>query len=320
MRNFNHLWLFTGLWFLACDGQVAVEERAQGGSPSTTAGGAATVASASTGGGGIALAGGSATLTLDVSPSAPNYDRSCIEAALAASATSATGNGGAPTINDADAGMAAAGSPSANVSAADLGLGTGDLTVLVLFDKSGSMSSGWDERSKWQVANDSLMNALRPVLDLITIGTIFFPIPGDCNVAPLDSGLQIDFMAGRDFRSLWEQTADSRGPGGMTPLALAMQIADMAIEKACRLGLLERRFRVVIVTDGEPNCGVDVTTLPRLPAEWNRLGVETRVMGLPGSQGALDLMDQIAAAGGSGKCISLGTPQQMNDQMQAALM
>jgi len=41
---------------------------------------------------------------------------------------------------------------------------------------------------------------------------------------------------------------------------------------------------------------------------------------LPGSQGALDLMDQIAAAGGSGKCISLGTPQQMADQMQAALM
>jgi hypothetical protein len=192
--------------------------------------------------------------------------------------------------------------------------------VLVIFDKSGSMSSGWDERSKWQVANDSLMNALEPVLDLITIGTIFFPQPSGCDVAALDSGLQINFMAGRAFRNLWTETADTRGPGGNTPLHLAMQLADIAIENACRVGLLERRFRVVIVTDGEPNCGVDVTQLPLLPAEWNRLGVETRVMGLPGSQGALDLMDQIAAAGGSGKCISLGTPQQMADQMQAALM
>jgi hypothetical protein len=170
------------------------------------------------------------------------------------------------------------------------------------------------------VANDSLMSALEPVLDLVTIGTIFFPQSNGCDVAALDSGLQINFMAGREFRSLWKETATSRGPDGMTPLALALQIADMAIEKGCRLGLLERRFRVVIVTDGEPNCGVDVTRLPDLPAEWRRLGIETRVMGLPGSQGALDLMDQIAAAGGSGKCVSLGSPQQMQNEMQAALL
>jgi hypothetical protein len=31
--------------------------------------------------------------------------------------------------------------------------------------------------------------------------------------------------------------------------------------------LLEQRFRVVIMTDGEPNYGIDVTTLPLLPAE-----------------------------------------------------
>jgi Mg-chelatase subunit ChlD len=106
----------------------------------------------------------------------------------------------------------------------------------------------------------------------------------------------------------------------MTPLKLAMELADMAIENACRMGLLKRRFRVIIVTDGMPNCGVDETTLPLLPAEWRRLGVETRVMGLPGSQGALDLMDQIADAGGSGKCVSLGSPQQMEDEMTAAVL
>jgi hypothetical protein len=50
----------------------------------------------------------------------------------------------------------------------------------------------------------------------------------------------------------------------------------MSIEKACQSGLIERRFRVVIVTDGVPNCGVDESTLASLPAEWNGLGIETR--------------------------------------------
>jgi hypothetical protein len=216
--------------------------------------------------------------------------------------------------------LAAAGATAVNPTAAELGLGAGDLTVLVLFDQSGSMSGGWDERSKWQVANEALMNALEPVLDLVTIGTIFFPQPNGCSVAALDSGEQLEFMSGRNFRARWEATATSRGPDGSTPLGLALQVADMAIERACQLGLLERRFRVVIVTDGEPNCGVDVDTLPTLPAEWRRLGVETRVMGLPGSQGALELMDSIAAAGGTERCLSLGTPQQMHSSMQQALL
>lgn len=322
MRKLSKFWLIGAPVWLACAGRGATEipkvESEDGGSNSVLSEGGAAMVASGPGSGGLPSSR-TVTVSDEESTPVPSYSRECLQAALQRPSFTSTGAAGEAGTIASDV-IAAAGAPGTNVSAADLGLGGGDLTVLVLFDQSGSMGSGWDERTKWQVANEALMTAVEPVLDLVTIGTIFFPQPEGCNVAPLDSGQQIDFMSGRNFRSHWEATAESRGPNGSTPLGQAIQLADMAIENACQLGLLERRFRVVIVTDGEPNCGVDVESLPVLPAEWRRLGVETRVMGLPGSQGALDLMDRIARAGGTEKCLSLGTPQQMQSEMKAALM
>lgn len=344
MRDFRLLVHLCGVLCLACGGETTMIGPSQGGTSSRLtvastlpAGGSVSVSSASGGRTAlqVAIPVSSSNVTNTDEPSkVSSYARSCIQEALRASPASfggAGGTGGAGGVGEAGANtlgvrdaesstVGAAGSSSVRVGAADLGLGSGDLTVLILFDQSGSMSDYWDERTKWQVANESLINALEPVLDLVTIGTIFFPQPGDCDVAALDSGQQINYLSGRDFRTVWEKTKSERGPGGATPLHLAMQLADMAIERACQSGLLDRRFRVVIVTDGMPNCGVDERTLPVLPAEWQRLGIETRVMGLPGSQGALDLMDRIAAAGGSRKCVSLGSPQQMQEEMDAAML
>jgi hypothetical protein len=166
MRYFEHLGLSCGLLLLACAGQVTVEGRSQGGSSSTATGGATAVVAPTTGGASSTLALGGNTASLDQSPPAPSYERTCIQAALEVAREAAGGSGAnAGGASASVAGAPAAGSSSVNVSAADLGLGTGDLTVLVLFDKSGSMSDGWDERSKWQVANDSLMNALEPVVE-----------------------------------------------------------------------------------------------------------------------------------------------------------
>ncbi|HEY3498050.1 MAG TPA: vWA domain-containing protein, partial [Polyangiaceae bacterium] len=193
----------------------------------------------------------------------------------------------------------------------DLELGAGDLTMLVVFDKSGSMAAGWDQRSKWQVANEAFMKAIADVLDNLTIGAIFFPIPGDCTVAELDSGLQLAFEPGRTFLSTWQEDA-TRAPDGSTPLELALRTADVAVSRARELGLLEDRFRVVLVTDGEPTCGDDAAAMVALAGSWFELGVETWVMGLPGSAGATELLDAIAKAGGTEKHQSLGTPSELD--------
>src|SRR5687767_10704544 len=161
------------------------------------------------------------------------------------------------------------------------------------------------------------MKAIASVLDNLTIGAIFFPIPGDCTVAALDSGLQLDFKPGRTFLSAWQEDA-TRAPDGSTPLELALGTADVAVSKARELGLLEDRFRVVLVTDGEPTCGDDPAAMVALAGSWYELGVETWVMGLPGSAGATELLDAIAKAGGTEKHQALGTPSELDQGLYEA--
>ena len=55
-----------------------------------------------------------------------------------------------------------------------------------------------------------------------------------------------------------------------------------------------------------------------LAASWYELGVETWVMGLPGSAGATALLDAIAKAGGTEKHMSLGTPDELDAGLHAA--
>jgi len=95
-------------------------------------------------------------------------------------------------------------------------------------------------------------------------------------------------------------------------------MADLAIEEGCHLGLLSDRFRVVVVTDGEPTCGDDPTAMVELVADWNRAGVETWVMGLPGSDAAKTLLDAVALAGSTGESQSLGTPGELDNGLAEA--
>src|SRR5690606_21068217 len=80
---------------------------------------------------------------------------------------------------------------------------------------------------------------------------------------------------------------------------LAFARADDAIAKAEHCGLLEGHFRVVVVTDGEPNCGTDPNQLVAYAQKWRDKGVEVHVLGLPGSAAAARLLDRIAGVGGT---------------------
>lgn len=177
--------------------------------------------------------------------------------------------------------------------------GTGDLTVLLVFDKSSSMLFDWDGQTRWQVANESLRAALDGVLDELTIGVIRFPLTTRCGVPEFDSGEQIDFTSGREFVQLWQDMEHKLESLG-TPLGAALDVADRAIEGAREAGRLEQRFRVVLVTDGEPNCGENVDVMLHQVVTWYEQGVETMVIGLPGSDVATSLLDSLAEAGGTG--------------------
>ncbi len=172
-------------------------------------------------------------------------------------------------------------------------LGTGDLTVLMVVDRSGSMLSYWEGTPKWQIARNAIDQAIVGVEDELTIGALLFPMESGCDVVPLHDPAQLDFQRGGSFQEAWADSAVSF-PEGATPLGEAFRQAHAAILQAEELGLLEQRFRVVVITDGEPTCGEDPEELVALADLWREMGVEVRVMGLPGSSVAAALLNRIA--------------------------
>lgn len=189
--------------------------------------------------------------------------------------------------------------------------GTGDLTLLLVFDKSSSMLRDWDGKTRWQVANEALHGAIEMVLDELTIGAIRFPLGADCGVTPFGGEGQVGFMSGRAFVEQW-RSMEHRLPSLGTPLQRALGAAEVAIAQAEAEGKLEHRFRVLLVTDGEPTCSDDMTAAISMVAGWHDRGVETVVFGLPGSSDASYILDALAAAGGTGQRTVITTHEQAN--------
>lgn len=171
-------------------------------------------------------------------------------------------------------------------------LGEGDLTVLMVVDRSGSMAAPWDGSTKWQIARSSLDAAIVGVEDQVTIGALFFPMGDDCGVLPFSDPSHIHFQKGALFQK--ELSDFSQELGGGTPLYAALLHADDAVNQAVMDGALERRLRVVVVTDGEPNCSGTEEEMVEVTDGWREMGVDVRVMGLPGSETAARFLDRLA--------------------------
>lgn len=183
---------------------------------------------------------------------------------------------------------------------AQLGLGVGQLTTLMLFDRSISMSDLWEGEPRWQVAGRAFMAGLVGVEEQVTVGTIFFPQANECDVAPLSDPRQIPFQAGTLFKQHWEAFPQNRFPSGGTPLGPAFEEANNVITQLEPYGLLPpaRRFRIAVITDGTPNCGTDEARVLFLASQWVARGIELTIIGLPGSEEASDFLASLAAVGG----------------------
>ncbi len=192
-------------------------------------------------------------------------------------------------------------------------------TALIVFDKSGSMEGNWDGRTKWQVANDTMIETISPFQHYLSVGAIFFPTDHDCGVAPIESDEQIDFLPGGDFLAEWETSMDRYAAMGATPMSVAFQRADQAIFRACETGVLERPFKVIVLTDGEPNCGSDLELLTSLPAKWRNHGIKTHVVGLPGSGPARSILESMARAGGTDTFFWPSEPDEFEQTMHVLL-
>ena len=175
-------------------------------------------------------------------------------------------------------------------------------TILFLFDKSGSMSSDWGDVSKWSAAAEAMTFSVELYSHYVSAGTVFFPTGGSCEVDAITAPSQIYFTDGDNFSSQWEASMQQKQADGSTPMLAAFERADEALAIACATGMMTRPLKVVLIADGKPTCNHDddeADVMVRYAQKWLAHGVMTFVIGLPGSEKASDLLEQIAAAGGS---------------------
>jgi Mg-chelatase subunit ChlD len=105
------------------------------------------------------------------------------------------------------------------------------------------------------------------------------------------------------------------GPNGGTPLGSAFVIADQAIEAACLAGDLDERFFVMVLTDGDPNCGTDMELVEQIARKWRNRGIGTYVFGLPGSEDGHETLDRLSRAGGTSTILVPGSPEALETDM-----
>jgi hypothetical protein len=208
--------------------------------------------------------------------------------------------------------------------------------VLLVFDTSGSMAMEWNGTPRWESAGTAVKNALLPLQDMLTIGSVFFPrsdpnapmqcidptgitcliIPlyvqgGTCGVTPIESMDQITFTPGAQFLTTFAGPGGNTAPpyapipGGFTPLKEGLMQAQAALASATLTGTTS----VVVVTDGDPNCEWDQAVSLQIVTDWAAAGIKTYVIGLPGTTGAGDaVLTQLAMAGMTGQYITPADP------------
>ena len=170
-------------------------------------------------------------------------------------------------------------------------------TGIVIFDRSGSMSGGWTTAetdnpdsgvtvSKWVAASRALLGALAPKQDRVTIGAVLFPSDSSCGVAAFGDPVQFAFVPARQFIDEYIARSPFNQPQGNTPLTVAVQVADQAMQTARSQGLMQNPAFVILLTDGEPNCNSEMTPVLDIVAAWRAQGIPTHVFGLPGSESA----------------------------------
>ena len=214
--------------------------------------------------------------------------------------------------------------------------------VLLVFDTSGSMAEKWGASTRWEEAGGAIKNALMPLAAQLTVGTVFFPrsdpnapltcvdptgiacifVPqlmvagGTCGVTPITSMDQINFVPGPQFLTTFTGGAAppyAPVPGGFTPLKEGLQQAQMALASS----KLEGITSVVIVTDGDPNCEWDAAVARQIVADWLAKGINTYVVGLPGTTGAGDqVLTDLAVAGGTMQYIQPTDAKALEDKLR----
>jgi hypothetical protein len=183
--------------------------------------------------------------------------------------------------------------------------------VLVVFDRSLTMNSDWNGQLQYEAAGNALIDSITPLQDQLTVGGVFFPSGAIvCVVNDITASDQINFMPAAQFIAALPDHWFLDGIG-FTPIEAAIQTADSALSSANFSG----NTVVVMMTDGEPNCGDNMDNANAIVAGWAAKGIKTYVVGLPGSSGADAILARLAQSGGTNNYIGPDDPASLQDAL-----
>lgn len=185
----------------------------------------------------------------------------------------------------------------------------------LVVDTSGSMDrdAPGSRRSKWAVTRDALLGAIDQMTANTSVGVVFYPdLPitaSSCFDNEADVPISRLEGPGSSQRDQIERAFARQSPDGGTPTHDAYRYAHAQLAASAAIGA---KFAVVI-TDGTPTfalgcegTGLVSDPVPSSPlvteaAEAREQGVNTFVIGSPGSEGAREDLSRMAEAGGTSR-------------------
>ncbi len=121
--------------------------------------------------------------------------------------------------------------------------------VVMVFDKSGSMSIALGNSTRWLVMTAAVRSVVRASEQKINWGLMLFPANEGCAV------FDVDVPVGPDHAAMIERKVGSANPNGETPAREAIQKAHAYLKG---LGRSAPRY-ILLATDGAPNCAAGCT-------------------------------------------------------------
>lgn len=156
-----------------------------------------------------------------------------------------------------------------------------------IFDASGSMAQKMENRTKFDIAKEVLIETVNELPRDVGIGLLYF---GSVQQKKTKN-IQIAISIKNKSKEKMCEEINKLTPGGLTPLAESLSIAAEELEKE------NTDATFIVITDGKESCGGNPIEVIQNLAKKGQ-NIEIHIIGLAVDDEARDQLEKIAAASG----------------------
>jgi len=184
--------------------------------------------------------------------------------------------------------------------------------IYFVLDASGSMAESVGTSTRYERVRFAAIDMVRRLGPLINVGAALFPLDATNSDACHVGGEVLSLRPGDPVSDKLGPTAFAFSeativkPSGGTPTTATLEVL------LPKLSAAKGKTILVLATDGAPNCNPNVSCGGSAPescldrqqaimavSAFAEAGVQVYVVGIPGSEGAADVLDELALAGGA---------------------